>query len=48
MLLLGIAVTIAVSLIKPYIEGGKDQKQAPPSLKAADQEPARDKESDKK
>ena len=40
MLLLGIAVTIAISLIKPHVEGGKDQKQAPPAQQAPTQEPA--------
>jgi dCTP deaminase len=34
MLLLGIAVPIVVSLIKPYVEGGKDQKQSPPTQQA--------------
>ncbi len=47
MLLLGIAVTIAVSLIKPYIEGGKDQKQSPPAQQSSTQEPAPAKRSEK-
>jgi dCTP deaminase len=47
MLLLGIAVTIAVSLIKPYIEGGKDQKQPPPAQQSSTQEPAPAKRSEK-
>ena len=34
MLLLGIAVTIALTLIKPYIENKRDQKQAPPASSA--------------
>lgn len=33
MLLIGIAVTLAVGLIKPYFEGGKDNKQ-PPAAKS--------------
>lgn len=46
MLFLGIAVTIAVSLIKPYIEGGKDQKQPPTTQRTPAQEPAPAKEGD--
>jgi len=42
MLLIGIAATIAVSIIKPYIEGSGNQKQGSPSQSAVDQKPARE------
>jgi hypothetical protein len=47
MLLLGIAVTICVGLFKQYIDVLKDQKQAPPAQKAAEEAPAREKKIDK-
>ena len=41
MLLLGIAVTIGVGLLKQYIDVLKDQKQAPPAQKAVEEPHAR-------
>jgi len=47
MLLLGIAVTIGVGLVKQYIDVLRDQKQPPPAQKAVEEVPAREKKTDK-
>jgi dCTP deaminase len=47
MLWLGIAVTIGVGLIKPYIDAFRDQKSSLPAQKAVDGLPAREKKADK-
>jgi dCTP deaminase len=47
MLLIGIVVTVAVGLIKPYFDALRDQKQAPPAQKAVEQGPVPEKKADK-